>query len=79
MKNYQKNPKNLFTAFSCMLEELMTTFRANQMNGIWNIHIWSLILNLGFKPTSFKSLIVALAQITSFCHVIFMHHTVALH
>ena len=36
-------------------------------------------LNLGFKPTPFNLLLVALAQITSYCHVTFMHHIVALH
>ena len=25
MKNYQKNPKNLFTAFSCMFAQLKAT------------------------------------------------------
>ena len=41
-----------------------------------NINIWNLNLNLGFKPTSFNLLLVALGQITSYCHVIIMHHIV---
>ena len=39
-----------------------------------NINIWSLNLNLGFKPTSFNLLLVALAQIIAYCHVIIMHN-----
>ena len=41
--------------------------------------MWCLNLNLGFKPTSFNLVLVALAQTTSYCHVTFMHHIVALH
>ena len=41
--------------------------------------MWSLNLNLGFKPTSFKLLLVALAQTTAYFHVMIMHHIVALH
>ena len=33
-------------------------------------------MNLGFKPTSFNLLLVALAQTHSFCHVMIMHHIV---
>ena len=32
-----------------------------------------------FKPTPFKLLLVALAQITACCHVMIMHHIVTLH
>ena len=70
MKNDQKNPIYPSVLVSCMLEQLID-------NGF--IHIWSLSLNLGFKPTSFNLVLVALAQITSYCHVTFMHHIVALH
>ena len=42
----------------------------------FEFHIWSFDLNLGFKPTSFNPLLVALAQITSYCHVMIMHHIV---
>ena len=42
----------------------------------FEFHIWSLDLNLGFKPTSFNLLLDALAQNTFIlpCHS--MHHTV---
>src|SRR3954465_3996406 len=42
----------------------------------WHLinHMWSLNLNLGFKPTSFNLLLVALAQTTAYCHVMIMHH-----
>ena len=33
-------------------------------------------LNLGFKPTPFNLLLVALAQSTAYCHVMIMHHIV---
>ena len=35
------------------------------------------ILNIVLKPTPFKSLLAALAQITAYCHVMIMHHIVA--
>ena len=38
--------------------------------------MWSLNLNLGFKPTPFNLLLDALAQIIAYCHVIIMHHIV---
>ena len=38
-----------------------------------NIYIWSLNLNLVFKPTPFNLLLVALAQTTAYCHVMIMH------
>ena len=79
MKNYQKNPKNLFMAFSCMLEQLIPADEAKPIKWHMNNHIWSLNLNLVFKPTSFKLLLVALAQTTTYCHVMIMHHIVALH
>ena len=47
--------------------------------GHLNNHIWSWNLNHVFKPTSFKSYLDALAQITAYCHVMIMHHIVALH
>ena len=79
MKNYQKNMKNLFMAFSCMFEQLKVAV-LDHLNK-WHLKclIWSLNLNLGFKPTSFKSLLAALAQTTAYCHVMIMHHIVALH
>ena len=41
-----------------------------------NIYIWSLNLDLVFKPTSFNLLLDALAQTTTYCHVMIMHHIV---
>ena len=79
MKNYQKNPKNLFMAFSCMCEKLMLADRVKSIKCHSNMNIWSLNLNPWFKSTSFKSQLFALAQITACCHVMIMHHIVALH
>ena len=79
MKNYQKNAKNLFVAFPCMFEQLMPADQVKSIKWHLNNHIWSLNLNLVFKPTPFKLLLAALPQITAYCHVIIMHHIVALH
>ena len=76
MKNDQKNPKNLFMAFSCMFKELTTTIYDNLNKWHFKCHIWSLNLNPGFKPTSSKLLLVALAQTIAYCHVMIMHHIV---
>ena len=76
MKNYQKNLRNLFMAFSCMLEQVMTTVQDKSFKWHLNLHIWSLNLNLGFKPTPFNMWLVALAQNTAYWHVMIMHHTV---
>ena len=76
MKNYQKNSRNPSVPFSCMLEQLITTVQGKSIKGHLNNHIWSLNLNLVFKPTSFNLLLVALAQNTFIltCHS--MHHIV---
>ena len=66
MKNDQKNSRNLFMAFSCMLEQLMAADQANSYKWNLNSHIWSLNLNLGFKPNPFNMLLVALAQTTAY-------------
>ena len=79
MKNDQKNPKNLNMAISCMFDQLMHADQVKSNKWHLNNHIWSMNLNLWFKPTSFKLLLVALAQITTYCHVMIMHHIVALH
>ena len=79
MKNYQKNPRNLIMAFSCMFEQCLSSVLDKTNKGHLNNHIWSWKLNHVFKPTSFKSLLVALAQSTTYCHVMIMHHIVALH
>ena len=42
---------------------------------IW-IHSLNLNLNLEFKSTQTFLLLVALAQLTSYCHVMIMHHIV---
>ena len=54
MKNYQKNSRNPSVPCSCMLEQLMTTVQDNSIKWHLNKHMWSLNLNLGFKPTSFN-------------------------
>ena len=56
------------TTYSCCLAQIIKWH--------FNIHIWSLNLNLGSKPTPFNLLLVALAQITAYCHVMIMHHIV---
>ena len=53
-------------AFSCMLEQLMAAVQAKSYKWHLNPHIWSLNLNLGFKPTPFNMLLVALAQTTAY-------------
>ncbi len=70
MKNYQKNSRNPSVPFSCMLEQLIAAVQHKSNKGHLNIHIWSLNLNLGFKPTSFNLVLAALAQNTFIlpCH-----------
>ena len=70
MKNDQKNPKNLIMALSCMFEQLMPVDQVKSNKWHLDNHIWSLNLNLVFKPTSFNLLLVALAQNTFIlpCH-----------
>ena len=53
-----------------MLEQLIVAVLDKPNKWHLNFHIWSLNLNLGFKPTSFKSLLAALAQLTLIlpCH-----------
>ena len=70
MKNYQKNSRNPSVPFLCMLEKLMTTIQDNSIKWHLNSHIWSLNLNLVFKPTPFNLLLDALAKTHSYCHVI---------
>ena len=76
MKNDQKNPIYPSVPFPCMLEQLMTTVQDNSIKWHLRNHIWSLNLNLGFKPTSFNLVLGALAQNTFIlpCHS--MHHIV---
>ena len=79
MKNDQKNPIYPSVLFSCILEQLIDADEVKSIKCHLNINIWSLNLNLGFKPTWFNLLLVALAQSIVYCHVTFMHHIVALH
>ena len=79
MKNYQKNSRNPSVPFSCMFEQCLSSVLDKTNKWHLNNHIWSLNLNLGFKPTSFNLVLGALAQTTTYCHVTFMHHIVALH
>ena len=76
MKNYQKNSRNPSVPFSCMLEQLIAAVQHKSYKGHLNNHIWSLNLNLVFKPTPFNLLLVTLAQNTFIlpCHS--MHHFV---
>ena len=78
MKTYQKNMKNLFMAFSCMFEQLTSTVYDNLNKWHLKCFTWSLNLKLVFKSASLKLLLVALAQPTTYFHVIVMHHIVAL-
>ena len=77
MKDDQKNPIYPSVPFSCMFEQLKSVVYNNLNKWHLNNHIWSLNLNLVFKPTSFNLLLVALAQNTFIlpCHS--MHHIVA--
>ena len=70
MKIDQKNSRNLFMAFSCMFEQVKPADQVKSIKWHLNNHIWSLNLNLVFKPTSFNLLLVALAQNTFIlpCH-----------
>ena len=70
MKTDQKNPIYLFVAFSCMFEQCLSSALDKTNKGHLNNHIWRLNLNLGFKPTSFNLVLVAIAQNTFIlpCH-----------
>ena len=54
MKNYQKNPKNLFMAFSCMFDQPKAAVYDNLIKWHLKCLTWSLNLNPWFKPTSFN-------------------------
>ena len=70
MKNDQKNPIFPSVPLSCMLEELKAAVYDNLNKWHLKCLIWSLNLNLVFKPTSFNLLLDALAQNTFIlpCH-----------
>ena len=76
MKNYQKNSRNPSVPFSCMFEQCLSYVLDKTNKWHLNNHIWSLNLNLGFKPTSFNLVLGALAQNTFIlpCHS--MYHIV---
>ena len=59
MKNYQKNPIYPSVQFSCMFEQLKAAVYNNLNKWHLKCLMWSLNLNLVFKPTPFKSLLVA--------------------
>ena len=52
MKNDQKNPIYPSVPFSCMIEQLIATVQDKSNKWHLNNHMWSLNLNLGFKPTT---------------------------
>ena len=79
MKNDQKNPIYPSVPFSCMFGQPKVAVYGNLHNWHLNKHIWSLNLNLVFKPTPFNLLLAGLGQSIAYCHVTFMHHIVALH
>ena len=70
MKNDQKNSRNLFMAFSCMFEQVKPADQVKSIKWHLNNHIWSLNLNLGFKPTSFNCVASCISSIHSIlpCH-----------
>ena len=76
MKNYQKNSRNPSVPFSCMFEQCLSSVLDKTNKWHLNNHIWSLNLNLGFKPTSFNLVQLHQLKTHSFCHVMIMHHIV---
>ena len=70
MKNDQNNPIYPSVPFSCMLAQLMDAVQAKSYKWHLNLHIWSLNLNLGFKPTSFNLISSCISSNTSIlpCH-----------
>ena len=63
MKIDQKNSRNLFMAFSCMFEEVKPVGQVKSIKWHLNNHIWSLNLNLWFKPTSFNCVASCISSI----------------
>ena len=70
MKNDQKNPIYPSVPFSCMLEQLIATVLDKSNEWHLNNHMWSLNLNLGFKPTSFNCVASCISSINIIlpCH-----------
>ena len=71
MKNYQKNSRNPSVPFSCMFEQCLSSVLDKTNKGHLNNHIWSLNLNLGFKPTSFNCVASCISSINIIlpCHI----------
>ena len=63
-------------AFSCIFEQVNIAVLDKLIKWHLRKHIWSLNLDHVFKPTSFNLVLVALAQITTYLHVMIMHHNV---
>ena len=70
MKNYQKNSRNLFMAFSCMFEQCLSSVLDKTNKWHLTNHIWSLNLNLVFKPSSFNCVASCISSINNIlpCH-----------
>mgnify|MGYP005845182023 CR=1 FL=1 len=79
MKNDQKNPIFQSVPFLCMLEQLLAAELDKSNKWHLNIHIWSWIWIFDSNQLHLIWLLVALAQIKSYCHVMILHHIVALH
>ena len=65
--------------FHAWLNNVCPLFWTKQINGIWNVLYGVWIWTFGSNQLHLIWLIVALAQSTAYCHVMIMHHIVALH
>ena len=79
MKNDQKNLIFPSVPFPCMLEQLLATELDKSSKWHLNFHLWSWIWIFDSNQLHLIWLLDALAQITSYCHVMIMHHIVTLH
>ena len=70
MKNYQKNSRNPSVPFSCMFEQCLSSVLDKTNKWHLTNHIWSLNLNLVFKPTSFNCVASCISSINNIlpCH-----------
>ena len=66
-----KNPIFPTVPFPCMFEQLMPTDQVNSINWHLNNHMWSLNLNLWFKPSSFNLVDSCISSINIIlpCHI----------
>ena len=76
MKNDHKNPIYPLVLVSCMIKQLNLAVQIKTCKCTLEIHSLNLNLNLWFKSTQTLLLLAALAEITSYCHVIITHHIV---